>query len=149
MTQDWNDPRFRSSYTKFGLLGHNGQDFGLPVGTPVLAPHDGKVIEAMFDPTGYGWYIKIENPKEGSILGHFREAPKFKAGQTVLAGQTVGISGNSGNSTGPHLHWGYYRFPRKRDNGFSGTVDQTHWMGIENSNVALDIVNKIKQLINF
>ena len=132
MTQDWNDPRYRASYTKFGLLGHNGQDFGCPINTKIIAPHGGKIIENLLDSTGYGWYVKIENDKEGSILGHFNSQSPCKVGSTVKQGDLVGLSGNSGNSTGPHLHWGYYRFPRKRDNGFSGTVDQTHWIGLEN-----------------
>ena len=131
MTQDWNDPRYRSSYTKFGLLGHNGQDFGCPIGTRIIAPHDGKIVENQLDGTGYGWYVKIENDNEGSILGHFNSQSQCKVGSEVQQGEFVGLSGNSGNSTGPHLHWGYYRFPRKRDNGFSGTVDQTHWIGLE------------------
>ena len=131
MTQDWNDPRYRSSYTKFGLLGHNGQDFGCPIGTKIVAPHDGKIIESLLDSTGYGWYVKIENDKEGSILGHFNSQSPCKVGSEVKQGDLVGFSGSTGNSTGPHLHWGYYRFPRKRDNGFSGTVDQTHWIGLE------------------
>jgi len=144
MTQDWNDPRYRASYHKFGLLGHNGQDFGLPSGTPVIAPHDGKVIESALDPNGYGWYVKIENSIEGSILAHFRERPRVSVGNSVKTGELLGYSGNTGNSTGPHLHWGYYRFPRKRDNGFSGTVDQTHWMNIQNSNV----VSKLLSFVN-
>lgn len=140
MTQDWNDSRYRASYAQFNLLGHNGQDFGCPVGTPILAPHDGRVIEALNDSTGYGWYVKIENDKEGSILAHFKESPSVKVGDSVKQGQVVGSSGNSGNSTGPHLHWGYYRFPRKRDNGFSGTVDQTHWFGVDDKNYLDELV---------
>lgn len=140
MTQDWNDPRYRASYAKFNLLGHNGQDFGLPVGTPVLAPHAGRVIEAPFDVAGYGWYVKIENDKEGSILAHFKESPSVKVGDEVTQGQKVGLSGNTGNSTGAHLHWGYYRFPRKRDNGFSGTVDQTHWFGVDDNNYLDELI---------
>lgn len=138
MTQDWNDPRYRSSYTRFGLLGHNGQDFGVPVGTPILAPHDGKIIENANDTNGYGCYVKIESEVEGSILGHFKELSPLKVGESVKQGQQVGLSGNTGNSTGPHLHWGYYRMPRKRDNGFSGTVDQTHWMDIKDYSKELD-----------
>jgi len=132
VTQDWNDPRYRSSYTKFGLLGHNGIDYGVPTGKKVIAPHDGKIIESLFDANGYGWYVKIENEEEGSILAHFKEQSSCKVGSTVKQGEQVGLSGNTGNSTGPHLHWGYYRFPRKKDNGFSGTVDQTHWIELKN-----------------
>jgi septal ring factor EnvC (AmiA/AmiB activator) len=131
ITQNWNDPRFRSSYNIFGLLGHNGIDYGVPTGTRIVAPHGGKIVENILDSTGYGWYIKIENDNEGSILGHFKEQSQCRVGTEVKQGDLVGLSGSTGNSTGPHLHWGYYRFPRKRDNGFSGTIDQTHWLGLE------------------
>jgi murein DD-endopeptidase MepM/ murein hydrolase activator NlpD len=131
ITQNWNDPRFRSSYNIFGLLGHNGIDYGVPTGTRIVAPHGGKIVENILDYTCYGWYVKIENDNEGSILGHFKEQSQCRVGTEVKQGDLVGLSGSTGNSTGPHLHWGYYRFPRKRDNGFSGTIDQTHWLGLE------------------
>lgn len=112
-----------ASYAKFGMKGHNGLDYGLPSGTPVLAPHTGKVIEASSDPTGYGNYLKIENDKEGSVLAHLREF-KVSVGSSVSEGDLVGYSDNTGNSTGPHLHWGYYTLPRNRQNGYAGFTDQ-------------------------
>lgn len=123
LTQAFNDACCRASYAKFNLKGHNGLDYGLPNGTKVVAPHEGKVIEATLDPKGYGLYLKIENAVEGSLLAHLREF-KVGVGDTVSEGQLVGLSNNSGNSTGPHLHWGYYRFPRDRSNGFNGYIDQ-------------------------
>lgn len=120
VTQEWGvNP---TDYARFGLKGHNGVDYGLPTGTFVLAPHSGKVIEAAFDETGYGLYVKIENEKEGSILGHFQSSD-VNAGDTVSEGQRVGISDNTGYSTGPHLHWGYYRMPRNKADGYSGTCN--------------------------
>lgn len=146
MTQDWNDKRYRASYAKFGLLGHNGQDFGTPAGTPILAPHPGKVIEAALDTAGYGWYVKIENDKEGSTLAHFKDSPKVKVGDSVTLGQCVGLSGNTGNSTGPHLHWGYYRFPRNREDGFNGYLNQTHWMNIDDQNHLDELIDANAQI---
>lgn len=110
-------------YKKFGLLGHNGIDIGLPMKTQVIAPHGGTVIEATFDPSGYGNYIKIVNEKEGSVLAHLSSF-QVKVGETVSEGEPVALSGNSGNSTGPHLHWGYFKFPRDRKNGYAGFIDQ-------------------------
>ena len=110
-------------YKRFGLLGHNGVDIGLPTGTQVVAPHGGKVLEATNDPTGYGLYLKIENAKEGSILAHLQSF-QVKVGDTVSEGQPVALSNNTGNSTGPHLHWGYYPIPRDRTNGYSGCINQ-------------------------
>ena len=112
-----------ASYAKFGLKGHNGLDYGLPTGTDVIAPHAGKIIEVAYDATGYGYYIKIENNKEGSVLAHLKES-LVSVGSTVTEGQLIAHSDNTGNSTGPHLHWGYYLFPRDRANGYAGFINQ-------------------------
>ena len=117
-----------ASYTKFGINGHNGLDYGLPTGTEVKAPHSGKVIEATLDSKGYGIYLKIENDIEGSVLAHLREF-RVGVGDTVSEGQLVAYSDNSGNSTGAHLHWGYYLFPRDRGNGYAGFINQLPLLG--------------------
>lgn len=122
-----------SSYKQFGINGHDGLDYALPMGTPVLAPHAGTVIESSFDPSGYGNYVKIENDVEGSVLAHLSGisvAPGFQ----VKEGDLIGLSGNSGNvfplptadnpNNGAHLHWGYFPKPRDRQNGFDGFIDQ-------------------------
>jgi len=127
LTQKFNDSRYRENYFKFGLLGHNGLDYGMPTQTTLLAPHDGVIKEAAFDMGGYGCYYKIENEIEGSILAHLQDLP-LAVGTKVKEGEFVGKSDNTGNSTGPHLHWGYYRIPRNRDNGFNGYIDQTDWL---------------------
>lgn len=114
-------------YAQYGLMGHNGLDYGLPTGTQVIAPHNGKVIEAQNDVSGYGNYVKIENDKEGSVLGHFQSF-QVKVGDIVTEGQPIALSNNTGNSTGPHLHWGYYRIPRNRSNGYNGFIDQTPYL---------------------
>ena len=134
LTQGFNDDCCRDAYKKFGLMGHNGQDYGLPTGTPVLAPHRGKVIEATLDPQGYGLYLKIENDIEGSVLAHLKEH-RVGVSDQVNEGQLVAYSDNSGNSTGPHLHWGYYRIPRNRQNGFAGFIDQTPFLSQQSEDI--------------
>jgi len=115
-------------YKKFGLLGHNGCDWGLPVGTLLLAPIAGKVIEATNDPEGYGYYVKIENDKEGCVIAHFSKIT-VSVGFVLKEGDPLGLSGGangaigSGNSTGPHVHMGVYLFPRDRKNGYGGFID--------------------------
>lgn len=137
ITQEWGvNP---DKYKKFNLLGHNGIDLRafLPNGnrcyvggkSEVFCPHDGKVIENAFDANGYGWYVKIENPKEGSILAHFSSQSPLKVGQTCNQGDFVGYQGTTGNSTAIHLHWGYYPIPRDRSNGYSGTINQLPLIG--------------------
>lgn len=120
ITQEWGiNPQ---DYAKFGLKGHNGVDYATPLGTPILAPHNGKVIEVFYDPQGYGLYVKIENDVEGSILAHLSEH-SVNPGDILTEGTQIGRSGNTGNSTGPHLHWGYYRKPRNKSDGYSGTTN--------------------------
>ena len=114
----------KESYSRFGLEGHNGIDYGLPMKTDIRSPHKGKVIEAAFDATGYGLYLKIENDKEGSVLAHLSEH-FVSIGTEVGEGALIGRSGSTGNSTGPHLHHGWYMIPRDRSNGYNGFRDQT------------------------
>lgn len=125
ITQEWGNDLVIGGvhiYAQFGLKGHNGVDYGTPTGTPILAPHGGKVIEAAFDKYGYGMYVKIENDKEGSILGHLKSFV-VNPGDTITEGTEIGISDNTGNSTGAHLHWGYFRKPRNKTDGYSGTTN--------------------------
>lgn len=84
---------------------HNGRDYALPAGTPVLAAEDGTVTRADMDSSGYGIHIRIKNTLGGgTIYGHLSKTT-VKAGQKVKAGEKIGYSGNTGNSTGPHLHF--------------------------------------------
>ena len=98
--------------TAFGKVGkqwssgkHTGVDFAVPVGTPVLAVADGKVVNANWG-KAYGNQVIITAPKGYVIYAHLN-AVRVKPGATVKAGQLIGESGNSGNSTGPHLHLEY------------------------------------------
>lgn len=83
---------------------HNGIDGRAATGTPVYAVDDGIVQVAKDNPTGYGLYIAIDHGIWGSLYGHLS---KFvvKVGQKVAAGDIIGYSGNTGQSTGSHLHF--------------------------------------------
>lgn len=83
---------------------HNGLDFGVPIGTAVYATADGTVLRADMDKTGYGLHIRIQHDGYMSLYGHLHSVAAL-AGQHVAAGQVIGESGNTGNSTGPHLHF--------------------------------------------
>ena len=83
---------------------HNGIDFGIPEGTPIYAAADGKVTRADVDNSGYGIHIRIQHDRFLTIYGHLRSL-SVKAGDRVTAGQMIGESGNTGRSTGPHLHF--------------------------------------------
>ncbi len=88
---------------------HSGQDFACPVGTPVKAVHDGVVVKA--GPNGggdgpaYGNAIVIKHAdKTYSQYAHLSKI-QVSVGQKVAKGKQIALSGNTGNSTGPHLHF--------------------------------------------
>ncbi len=102
---------------------HAGTDIGVPKGTKVHAAAGGKVstvmchahrggvpyscdIDGSPQVEGCGWYLEITHP--GGILTrycHLLTRPHVTVGQQVSAGQVIAVSGNSGNTSGPHLHY--------------------------------------------
>lgn len=108
VSQTFGNPDAR--YSALGLAGHNGVDYAVPDGTRILAPADGEVWEAESDPRGYGYYVKIRTPfAEDWLLAHLHLWELPAPGTWVGEGQPLGVSNNSGLSTGPHLHVGYRR----------------------------------------
>lgn len=86
---------------------HRGIDYGCPLGTPVLAAADGTVLTVGFAQTGYGNYIIIQHKDgSGTVYAHLNTT---KAGiyKQVQKGEVIGYSGNTGNSSGAHLHFEY------------------------------------------
>jgi murein DD-endopeptidase MepM/ murein hydrolase activator NlpD len=84
---------------------HLGVDYAMPIGSCVLSPDFGQVIFAGWDTTGFGNCVKIQHGGGVvSLLGHL-SAFRCQVGDLVNACELVGLSGNTGNSTGPHLHW--------------------------------------------
>ncbi|MBN2387274.1 MAG: M23 family metallopeptidase [Anaerolineales bacterium] len=89
-----------------GWTNYNGGiDFAVNTGTPIKAAQAGKVKEVRQDATGYGTHIRIEH--KGGYLSIYAHLLNYSvsAGDTVTAGQVIGKSDNTGNSTGPHLHF--------------------------------------------
>jgi hypothetical protein len=98
---------------KFGELSpvrdfqaHSGIDLAMPEGTTLRSVADG-VVDRVFDGTGLiGKGLSVKMPDgTRAIYGHMNEV-KAHVGDRLNAGDIVGISGNTGNSTGPHLHFG-------------------------------------------
>ena len=86
---------------------HAGVDFLVRPGTPVMATGDGVVREATSGPT-YGNHIEIRHPDAGYVTryAHLSEiSDDVRPGIEVERGDTIGYSGNTGRSTGPHLHY--------------------------------------------
>jgi murein DD-endopeptidase MepM/ murein hydrolase activator NlpD len=85
---------------------HEGIDLAAPTGTPIYAASDGIVGGAMAN-GGYGNWIRIDHPRKlSTVYGHLSEfAPGIKEGAQVSQGELIGFVGNTGRSTGPHLHF--------------------------------------------
>ena len=89
--------------TRWGRL-HAGTDFAAPIGTPIYATADGVVIEAGWS-SGYGRLIKIQHEFGIETRYAHLNAIRVEVGQRVSRGDRIGDMGNSGRSTGPHLHY--------------------------------------------
>jgi len=118
-------------YKQFGMAGHNGLDFRTrfvdsPMGRRyVVAALDGKVIEAKYGRKGYGNYVRLEHEGEAqTVYGHNTKL-YVKTGDEVKAGDRIALSGNTGFSSGPHVHFGFRPkgWRDNYDNGFYGYVD--------------------------
>ena len=98
-----------TAYKKLGKMWskgyHTGVDFAVPTGTPVLAVADGKIENANWG-KAYGNQV-VQKVEGGWVIYAHLNAVRVKPGAVVKAGQIVGESGNSGNSSGAHLHFEY------------------------------------------
>ena len=108
---------------------HAGRDFAAPEGAPVVAALSGSVLSSGLA-GGYGIAVELEhaNPRRRTLYGHLSEI-YVRPGQRVRQGEVIGRVGNTGLSTGPHLH-----FELRRSNG-SGwiAVDPTQLDGLRPS----------------
>lgn len=88
---------------------HGGTDFPVPIGTPVRAMDGGVVVSNGFSPFGFGRHVVIEhtinNTSYWSVYAHLNSA-SVSTNDKVSQGQVIGLSGNTGYSSGPHLHVG-------------------------------------------
>ena len=111
--------------------GHNGLDYGIPEDTQILAAAAGQVISAGIDAAtaanphvGYGYNVRIQHDGFSTIYGHLRaDGVLVKTGDVVQMGQTIGRSGNTGMSTGPHLH-----FEVRTGPALTNAVDPYPWL---------------------
>ena len=89
-------------FLRFGRM-HEGVDIAVSVGTPILATMRGRVVQAG-NYGAWGNMVMLQNGPWEIIVAHL-SAIDVKLGQTVAEGNVVGKSGNTGNSTGPHVHY--------------------------------------------
>lgn len=94
-------------------MGHNGVDFGVSIGTPIYAARAGVVLgtgntDLACSGASYGKWVLIKHANGLSTLYAHLSVINVSAGQTVDTGEKIALSGNTGYSTGPHLHFTVY-----------------------------------------
>ena len=104
------------------LRGHNGLDFGAPAGAPVLAVQDGVVLSVGEEPDGLGKFVLLGHEWGQSLYAHLDQV-EVGQGQQVQAGDQLGLSGNTGVSAAPHLHFGMRIHPFSVADGWCGYSD--------------------------
>lgn len=115
-------PEFYSQYKIDGvpLKGHEGIDFGTPIGSTIVAVDAGRVAETADQGSkGYGKYVKLIHAWGETVYAHLT-AHSVAVGDQVSRGEPIGFSGNTGNSSGPHLHFGIRVKPFDRKDGWGG-----------------------------
>ncbi len=83
---------------------HDGQDITSSIGTPVVATALGKVVEREYS-SSYGNYVVVAHGNGIRTLYAHLNAFKCELGESVRRGQVIGLLGNTGRSTGPHVHY--------------------------------------------
>ena len=94
-----------------GYAGHRGMDIAGPYGTPIVAAESGTVIEANnYDSWGdsWGYYVLIYHNGTYTTRYAHMSSMVVSTGQAVQQGQLIGYEGDTGNVTGPHLHFEVY-----------------------------------------
>jgi murein DD-endopeptidase MepM/ murein hydrolase activator NlpD len=97
------------------LMFHEGIDISNRMYTPVSATADGRIAEVKYS-HDYGNFVKIEHPSSGytTVYAHLQRAAVVE-GQVVKRGEMIGYMGNTGRSTGPHVHY-EVRMPGRFEN---------------------------------
>jgi hypothetical protein len=107
VTQEYGLTAFARSSGAYPTPGHLGMDFATPMNTPLVAPAEGLIEHVGFgDLNSWGYYVKLSDGARGHVFAHLKAgSAKVKVGDEVREGQVMAATGNTGWSTGPHLHW--------------------------------------------
>lgn len=130
---DFQNPDGSWYYKKMGYKGHNGDDYAVPVGTPVYAADEGTIV---FEGWGqnHSWMgvpagicVLINNGGLYSGYAHLSSTCVSK-GQYVNKGQQIGLSGQTGAATGPHVHFEAIPLAPNFANGYAARIDPQPYM---------------------
>ena len=127
-------PCDKTLYQHLGLKGHNGLDIPCNDSEPIIASHNGVVVETSSDESaGLGVVLWDSKQLIKTFYWHLKSFP-VKVGDGVLKGQIIGYADNTGLSSGTHLHFGLKQTNQSGttinwDNGFYGAIDP--WPALE------------------
>ena len=94
---------------------HKGTDFAAPVGTPIMATADGRVVKSSYT-RGNGYYVKIQhNNKYSTQYLHMQKNGRIKKGAYVKQGDVIGRVGMTGNTSGPHVCYRFWKNNKQVD----------------------------------
>ena len=142
-------------YKQFGFAGHEGVDYGMVVGTSIVSCEKGKVVRRNDVKSGaYGIYIVVwhEALNLATWYCHLSEN-KVTIGTQVEKGQQIALSGNTGNTSGPHLHLNLCKTDENgyridQDNGYKGFIDPQPYIETgtttECSPLCQEIINSLR-----
>jgi len=160
-------------YESLGLLGHDGFDWAVKCQNNFVKTGgqcenvycdlvDGATITYIQKDVknGYG-IVAIDKEGDKHLWWHFDSiSPALKVGDRIESGDLLGVGGNTGNSTGAHVHRAYYRYDEDPNNGYHGATDMTPYMKNifildelknmqEQVGLLQQLVNLLKLLLNF
>lgn len=139
------DPVLATKYHAFGVKAHDGADFVLPSGTPILAVDRGEVVRS--GEGDYGVTAVVAHDWGKSYYGHLSTV-SARLNAPISKGEVLGYSGSTGLSTGPHLHFGMKLLKSDARNGYFGKVDPLPYLG--RSSVVSDFaVKEISWKVNW
>ena len=93
---------------------HQGQDITVKSGTPVYSPADG-IVKRAYYAGGFGNHIKLDHGNGYTTLFAHLSKIKVKHGQKVSRGEVIGLTGNTGRSTAPHLHYEIHHYGESKN----------------------------------
>lgn len=120
------EERIKKKYEEWGIVGHNGIDFGLQEGTEILACDEGTVIQAG-DNGDHGVSVTVKHSWGTSIYSHLQSFGVL-VNDHVTKAQIIGSSGQTGFTTGPHLHFGIQPTSPDTTNGYLGFINPAPYL---------------------
>jgi murein DD-endopeptidase MepM/ murein hydrolase activator NlpD len=119
--------------TNFGYP-HKGVDYQTPLSTPIYSAADGFLYWKDYEPEGAGYYVMVQSRWSGQDIWfmyfHLSDNNFFNLDDTIHTGDQIGLSGNTGNSTGPHMHFEI----RQNDVAYDGFMNRRNpelWTAIQ------------------